>query len=139
MIPPAIEDNGTETDVPLATKLRVHLTFPDKLLWPNGPRGHPRAVDRAKKAYREEAGWAAIASLAAYGRPTIGEGEIPVNIVVHAKQFGPLPDKDNCVAAMKVALDAIAQQLGVNDRQFAAPTVEFAPNRVSAMVVEIPL
>jgi hypothetical protein len=62
---------------------------------------------------------------------------VRVHIVVHAKPKGPLPDRDNCVAAAKAYLDGIAQRLGVNDRHFATPTVEFAAPRDGRFVIEI--
>ncbi len=52
---------------------------------------------------------------------------IPVTITVYPKKSGPLPDRDNCVAACKHSLDAIAAVIGVNDRNFATPVVVFGP------------
>lgn len=115
--------------------IRVVLPWPDKLLWPNGPRGNTFAVSRLKKEYRHDAEWATIS---ARGSGKFEhDGEIPIKLIVRAKPYGPLPDKDNCVAAMKVGLDAIAKQLGVNDRLFAAPTVEFAAPRNGTIEVEV--
>lgn len=104
------------------------LSWPNKLLWPNGPRGNMYAVSAVKKKYRHEAEWATV--VARQAAPFTHDGEeIPVKLIVRAKPKGPLPDKDNCIAAVKVALDAIASQIGVNDRHFAAPQVEFAEPR----------
>lgn len=113
----------------------VALPWPDKLLWPNGPRGNTHQVSRLKKSYRHAAEWAAIEARQKHGLPELGEGEIPVKLVVYAQRYGPLPDKDNCVAAVKVGLDAIASQIGVNDRRFAAPVVEFAAERTGRIEV----
>lgn len=115
--------------------MRIVLPWPDKLLWPNGPRGNTFAVSRLKKAYRHAAEWAAIEARQRHGIPAFGDGEIPVRLLVYAQRYGPLPDKDNCVAAVKVGLDAIASQIGVNDRRFAAPVVEFAPERTGRIEV----
>lgn len=108
--------------------MNVLLAWPHKLLWPNGPRGNVNHVAKLKKAYRHDAEWATIEVRPAGGFKHDG-AEIPVKLIVHAKPKGPLPDKDNCIAAVKVGLDAIAAQIGVNDRHFAAPTVEFAEPR----------
>lgn len=113
----------------------VQLPWPDKLLWPNGSRGNMHQVSRLKKSYRHAAEWATIEARQRHGLPAFGEGEIPVKLVVYAKPKGVLPDKDNCVAAVKVALDGIAAQVGVNDRRFAAPVVEFAPERTGRIEV----
>lgn len=108
--------------------MKVLLPWPDKLLWPNGPRGNHFAVSAAKKRYRHDAEWATIAARGP-AKTFEHDGEIPIRLIIRAKPKGPLPDKDNCIAAVKVALDAIASQIGVNDRFFAAPTVEFAEPR----------
>ena len=115
----------------------VTLGWPDKILWPNGPRGNKHQVSRLKKAYRSDASWATIEARQNHGRFEHDGGEIPVKLVVYAKPSGPLPDKDNCIAAVKVALDAIAEQIGVNDRHFAAPLVEFATPRSGKIEVQI--
>lgn len=115
--------------------MKITLPWPHKLLWPNGSRGHTHQVARIKKAYRHDAEWAAIEARYQYGAFQHDGGEIPVKLIVYAKPKGPLPDKDNCIAALKVGLDAIASQIGVNDRHFAAPVVEFASPRVGKMEV----
>lgn len=112
----------------------VKLSWPPKLLWPNGSRGNHFSVSAAKKKYRHEAEWATIAARGTT-KPDFGEAEIPVKLIVYPKPRGPLPDKDNCVSAMKVGLDAIAAQIGINDRQFAAPVVEFSPLRYGRIEV----
>jgi hypothetical protein len=117
--------------------LRVHLPWPDKLCWPNGSAGNHRSVAAAKKKLRHAAEWAAIEARQKYGPFEHDGGEIPVKLIVHAKAKGPLPDKDNCVAAAKVMIDAIASQIGVNDRNFAAPVVEFAMPRDGKIIAEI--
>lgn len=117
--------------------IRVALPFPDKILWPNGRTRSHMAKARAVKRHRA---WADIAALEAAQKGGIHadtQGPIPVLLIVHAKRMGPLPDKDNCVAAAKAYLDGIAQRLGVNDRCFAAPTVEFAAPRDGRFVIEI--
>lgn len=113
--------------------MRLDLPFPNKLLWPNGSRGSIKAVAGQKKRHKEWALWAAKAA----DKPQLGEGLVPIRLIVHAKPYGPLPDRDNCVSALKVYQDAIASVIGVNDRDFAVPTVEFSPFRTSRFVIEV--
>lgn len=115
----------------------VTLSWPDKLLWPNGSEGNRYTKSAAKKNARHEASWAAIQARQARG-PFIHDGNpIPIKLMVHAKPKGPLPDRDNCIAAVKVQLDAIAEQLGVNDRDFAAPEVHFVNPRCGKIEVHV--
>lgn len=115
--------------------MRIFLPWPDKLLWPNGSEGNRFAKSAAKKAARHDASWAAIEARQTFGAFQWDGGEVSVKLVVHAKPKGPLPDKDNCIAACKVQLDAIAAEIGVNDRHFAAPVVEFANPRIGRIEV----
>lgn len=115
--------------------MRVELSWPHPLLWPNGSAGTRQGVAGAKKKARNDAGWAAIQARQANGKFVHDGDEIPVKLIVYPKPRGPVPDKDNCIAAIKVMLDAIAEQIGVNDRHFAAPIVEFATPRVGKMEV----
>lgn len=111
----------------------VNLPIPHKLLWPNGSRGHPRAVAGEKKKHKEWAWKAAKASRL----PTVGNGLIPVKLTVHANRFGPLPDRDNCIAAMKAYQDGIALAIGIDDKHFAEPSVVFAETRTGRFVIEV--
>lgn len=115
----------------------VELPWPPALLWPNGPRNKVGHVASVKKSFRHAAQWATILARKQRGEFARGEGEIPVRLVVYAKPYGPLPDKDNCVAAVKNALDGIAIEIGVNDKHFAAPVVEFATPRCGKIEVHL--
>ena len=74
--------------------------------------------------------WADAAALAALPvrHPVLfgGTALLPVHIVVIGKAGGPFPDEDNVVGSAKAYLDGIAGRIGVNDKRFASPTVEFA-------------
>jgi len=111
---------------------RIDLPWPDKILWPNGPqaRNHGHQA-RVTKKHRE---WA---RLAAFGMDTPEARPVPIIIEVHPKPRGPLPDRDNCVAAAKAMLDGIADALGLDDREFATPKVVFSPERDGRFVVEV--
>lgn len=115
----------------------VSLPWPDRLLWPNGSEGNRYAKSAAKKKARNDASWAAIHARQARGSFIHDGKPIPIRLLVYAKPKGPLPDRDNCVAAIKVQLDAIAEQIGVNDRDFAAPEVYFMSPRVGKMEVHV--
>lgn len=112
--------------------MKIELPYPAKELWPNG-RPHWAAKARETKKLREYAYWLAKASSGL----EIGNGAIPVRITVYPKRYGPVPDRDNCVAAIKAGLDGISDALGINDRHFAAPVVTIAPERTSKFVVEV--
>lgn len=116
--------------------IRVELPYPAKALWPNG-RAHHQVKAREVKKHRA---WSDLATLVAVqARPDWMPDFMPfrIKITVHAKPKGPLPDRDNCVAAAKAYLDGIAQRLNINDRLFAAPTVEFSATRSGRFVIEI--
>ena len=110
----------------------VDLPYPAKALWPNG-RAHYMAKARETGKHREWAWWAATGQ----PRPKPGLGPIPIKIIVHAKPRGPLPDRDGVIGAAKSYLDGISDRIGVNDKHFAAPTVEFSPERTSRFVIEV--
>lgn len=118
--------------------MKIELPYPDKLLWPNG-RGHYHAVGRAKTKHR---GWAMAATWKAHPRKNDAvapETRVKIKLTVSAKPKGPLPDKDNCSAAAKAYLDGIADALGINDRHFEAPVVEFDTARNSQFIFEVTL
>jgi crossover junction endodeoxyribonuclease RusA len=117
--------------------MKVVLPWPDKPLWPNGSEGNRFAKSAAKKKARNAASWAAIEARRKYGLPAHGGKAIAIRLYVYAKPKGPLPDRDNCIAAVKVQLDAIAEQIDANDRQFLAPVVSFCAPRDGHMEVEI--
>lgn len=86
---------------------RIVLPWPSKPLWPNG-RYHWAQKAKATTAYR----FAAKAMLS---------GASPGVVVVTfcPKPLGPMPDRDNCIAAFKAGQDGIADALRVNDRDLS--------------------
>lgn len=108
----------------------IDLPFPNEVLWPNGPSNR-FAKSRETKKHR---GWACIATREVLGRDA---GFVPsaILLVVHPKSRGPAPDKDNSIAACKAMLDGVADALGVNDRDFPAPTVEISLKREGRFVL----
>lgn len=115
------------------TELRIELGWPAKELSPNG-RAHRMVVARFKKAAKNEAGWATKIANPIRWAPA-GE-TVKVHVIAHPKPDGPLPDKDNLIASIKAHLDGIAEVIGINDRDFEAPTVEFADRcKLGKMIV----
>lgn len=114
--------------------MMIDLPFPAKALWPNG-RAHWGAKSTATAKHRA---WAAIATREVMDRFGLGVGPAPIPVTIHVypKPRGPEPDADNCVAAAKSSLDGIADALGINDRDFAAPKVVFGP-REGRFVIEV--
>ena len=114
----------------------IQLPFPHEVLWPNGGNKWPQGMVADQK--RKHRGWAFMAAKAALGgdkyQPT-GE-RIPIRLIVSAKSRGPLPDKDNCLAAAKSLLDGIADALGVNDNLFDPQPVYFS-GRQSNFTIEV--
>lgn len=116
--------------------IRVTLPYPHKALWPNG-RAHWRAKAAQVKEHRRWGFIGAAEATSAKRLAFVGDEPIPVHIVVSRKRGGPFPDKDNVVASSKSYLDGIAERLGVNDRLFAAPTVEFVQPCTGQFVIVI--
>jgi crossover junction endodeoxyribonuclease RusA len=99
----------------------VKLPYPDKVIWPNGRTLNRKYKSASVKAHR---GWAHSAALGAkHGQQFTAP--VTVRLVVYPKARGPLPDQDNCIAACKAYLDGIADAIGINDRDFTAPVVEY--------------
>ena len=114
--------------------MKIDLPWPDRILWPNGPQARNRG--HMASGVQKHRTWAHMATLEALGR-TAGFTPARIIIHVHAKPKGPLPDRDNCIAACKALFDGIADGLGTNDRFFPTPEVEFAQPREGRIVVEV--
>lgn len=114
--------------------IRVDLPYPHNALWPNG-RPHKFEKAREVKKHRRWASNVTMADLA--WRAFVPDETVTVHIIVSRKAKGVYPDKDNTVAAAKAYLDGIADRLGINDRVFGTPTVEFLPAITGRFVFEI--
>jgi hypothetical protein len=104
-------------------KLSIELSWPADPLWPN-KSAHRYVEARSRKAAKREAFYATKLMMSHDWAPA-GE-TASVHLIAHCKPTGPHPDKDNTVAAVKSHLDGIALAIGMNDRDFDAPTVTFA-------------
>lgn len=90
-------------------------------------------VYRARKAAKEEAAWATKIALGR-AKPQFA-GRIAVNVTAYPPKAWRTGDKDNFAARLKSHLDAIAKVIGVNDRQFESPIVEWGDRTESGKVV----
>ena len=111
----------------------IDLPYPHRYLWPNHrPRSH-FALGREVKKHKE---WAFGATRAAFGpyQQLLPE-RLQFLVTVYPKPTGPLPDKDNTSAAMKAYLDGIAMGLGINDRRFDEPRIQFGERCKNGRVV----
>lgn len=113
--------------------MTVTLPYPAKALWPNG-RAHWATKAREAKKLRQEA-WAAALPVRDSFRHC--DGLVAVHIICHPKARGPAPDRDAIVSAAKSALDGLSDALGINDRHFAAPTVEVSGERTGQFIITV--
>lgn len=110
--------------------MRVHLPWPPLGLSPND-RVHHMAKARATKKYRAACAFEAMAVGAHKAGKATG-----LKVIFHPKARGPVPDKDNCIAAFKAGQDGLADALRVNDRDLNV-THEISAVRSGSVVVEI--
>lgn len=114
----------------VASPLTIELTWPAKELSPNA-RVHHMVKHRYAKAAKTEAGWATKIV-----RPFdwAHDGTLAVHVTAHPPKNWNTGDADNLVSRLKFHLDGIAEVLGVNDRQFQAPTIEWADKTERGLV-----
>lgn len=112
--------------------LLIELGWPAKELSPNA-RVHHIVKHRYAKAAKTEAGWATKIA-----RPMdFGGDRFSVHIRAYPPEAWRTGDDDNLSARLKSHLDGIAEALGVNDRLFNAPTVEWCDRTQRGKVVII--
>lgn len=107
----------TRTEAP---PLVFSLPWPPAALSPN-TRQHWSKLSKAKRIYRR-ACWAATIEQRVHLRGVAG-GPLALSL-----QFGPpnarRHDRDNLLARMKAGIDGVCDALGIDDRWFAAVTVQ---------------
>jgi crossover junction endodeoxyribonuclease RusA len=113
----------TQTPPEGSDSLDIEIGWPAQELSPNA-RVHPMVKHRFSKAAKIEAGWATKIAMPFHWQPS-GE-RISVHLIAHPPKAWRTGDDDNLIARVKSHLDGIASVLGVNDREFMAPTVEWA-------------
>ena len=113
--------------------MRIVLPYPHRVLWPNG---RTKVAAYRNSLFQQHKEWAYYAAKAQGAFPEHAN-TVPIRIIVHPKPRGPHPDKDGVIGACKAYLDGISKAIGINDRYFAAPLVEFADTRTGEFVVEV--
>ena len=108
------------------------ISFPSQKLSPNA-RGHWAMKARVIASYRNESAWLAKGSKII--APDTGD------IAIHLDMYPPnrRRDKDNTEAAMKSALDGLADALGVNDSRFIATYTHHEPEKPGRVVITVRL
>jgi hypothetical protein len=111
--------------------ITIELSWPAKELSPNA-RVHHMVKHRYAKAAKIEAGWATKIV-----RPFdwAHDGPLAVAVTAHPPKNWNTGDSDNIVARLKSHFDGIAEVLGINDRQFQAPTVQWADKTERGKVI----
>lgn len=109
----------------------ITLAWPEQPLWPNS-RKHRQVVAAHRAAQRESAGW--IAREAGLHRVAVPEGVVRVHLHFHPATRRSF-DTDNAVAAMKGALDAVADVLRLDDRWFQPVPYRCEPIKGGAVML----
>lgn len=111
----------------------IELPFPAKILWPNG-RGHWAAKARA---FKDHKGWAWAAGMAKFRHIGLTTGPVNWSVTIHPKTAHAIDD-DNARASLKAYQDGLALALGVDDKQFNAPTLTFGePIKGGKVIIEL--
>lgn len=100
----------------MSVYLCVELPYPNRILFPNG-RAHWRARAKSVKAYRAAGRFYTMQAVGPGFKPVIPEGKIGVQLTFYPPDHRQR-DEDNQLAAMKSALDGVADALGLNDKKF---------------------
>jgi crossover junction endodeoxyribonuclease RusA len=107
----------------MSEALDIEVGWPARELSPN-TSVHHMVLHRFRKAAKTEAGWATRIAMPVKWHPA-GD-RIKVHLIAHPPKAWRTGDSDNLIAQTKSFIDGIADVLGINDRNFEAPTVEWA-------------
>lgn len=103
----------------MLTTRRIVLTWPTPGLFPN-KKGHWTDKANEKRKHKSDSYYLTKHQIKLFKWQG---GRVPLNII-----FSPPHQKydlDNCLAALKAALDGVADALHVNDRMFRPITIDF--------------
>ncbi len=97
------------------------IPWPSAKLNPNSSKGrHWAATSALRKAARQD-GWVlareAVGKLPGWAAGQLGAGSVPLTIIF-VQPDRRARDRDNLLAALKPALDGVADALSINDAQF---------------------
>jgi len=115
----------------MSAALHIRLPWPERVLWPNS-RSHWAQLARARKRQRQEAAWRAKAA----GLRRIAADGLHVALAFHPQTRRAF-DLDNALAAMKAALDGIADVAGVDDSRWQLQIARGPVQRGGAVVAHI--
>ena len=112
----------------------IELPFPAKILWPNG-RGHWAAKAASFKKHKQ---WAYFSAFAPeFTRKLPPDDRVNWSVTIHPKTAHAIDD-DNARASLKAYQDGLALALGVDDKQFNAPSLTFGePIKGGLVKIEI--
>lgn len=116
--------------------LRIDLPWPSPNLHPNS-RVHWSKRSASAKRARMDANLATLGAMNAQGRPKLGAGEIVLTLTFRPPPVNRKRDADNLLAAMKSALDGVADALKVDDWRFAFTLRAGDPVKGGMVVVEV--
>jgi crossover junction endodeoxyribonuclease RusA len=121
----------------VAVGATIELPFPDKILWPNG-RGHRMAKHRAFQKHKTWAYHAALAAQVPCLQEAIGnDWRFSWCVTFYPKTRHPVDD-DNARASLKAYQDGIAKAIGIDDKLFAAPRIQWGePVKGGKIVVSL--
>lgn len=100
--------------------ITVMLPWPDTDLWPNR-RPHPIAKARLVKQARSDAYYLTRLELERQAWYAVDDAPIPITVTGH-KPNDRKRDATNLQAALKAALDGVADALNVDDERFRVTT-----------------
>ena len=100
----------------------IELPFPAKILWPNG-RGHHMAKHREFQKHKQWA-WLACTEALSFKKRAFIRTPVEWSVTFHPKTAHAIDD-DNARASLKAYQDGLAWALGVDDKQFNAPSLTF--------------
>lgn len=107
----------------------VSLSWPDPALWPNG-RAHRMELHRRRQAQRSEGYYAA------HEAGLRGVRARGLRLTFHAADRRKR-DLDNMLAAMKAALDGIADAMGQDDSEWTVEVQRGPVSKPGRVVVEV--
>lgn len=111
--------------------LLIEVSWPAKQLSPNN-KVHHMVKHRFAKAAKTEAGWATkMVRPFHWG----ADGPFDIHVTAYPPKNWNTGDNDNLIARLKHHFDGIAEVLGVNDKQFNAPTVKWADKTEHGKIV----
>jgi len=115
----------------MTAPLHILLPWPERVLWPNS-RSHWAQLARARKWQRQEAAWRAKIA----GARAMDCQSLHVALTFHPETRRAF-DLDNALAAMKAALDGIADVLQIDDSRWQFQIARGNAQKGAGVLVQI--